>query len=395
MANSGYYTWEQRCIVEVGPGCRTYAPLRMETKGCKRLAFITDEGVVKAGVAALVKDVFDLQGSPAIVGVYDKIAVDAAGSCVNDCARWCREMAIDGIVAVGGGSVLDAAKAVRCMLGMQIINLWDLMPNLGAMIVGPAAKPLGYPLVAFPTTAGTGAEVSPFSVLYNEEAHTKGLLMHSNLPAEYTFLDPDLTLGLPPKLTAYTGFDALCHAVEALSSPASQDMIDGYSTQAIKMIVKYLPTAVVDGRNVEARTKLLVASNMACTTVAMAGGIFPIHNIDHAVGARFRFSHGECNTVLLPCALEQFPAFYLPSADKLADAFGVKKDGMSNEKMLAAVIAKMRELQNVCNVNSKFEPKMDDVLMSELLIAVKFDPAGAGYAIPPEIVKLVLKAAFN
>jgi alcohol dehydrogenase class IV len=367
----------------------------MQTMGCKRVALLTDEGIVKAGVVDLIKDLFDVQGSPTIVGIYDKIATDAAGSSINACVRWCRETVIDGIVAVGGGSVLDAAKTVRCMLGMNLIDVWEIMPNLGCQFVGAEAKPLGYPLVAFPTTAGTGAEVSPFSVVYNEEVHMKGLLVHSNLPAEYTFLDPYLTVGLPPKLTAYTGFDALCHAVEALASPASNDMIDGYSFQAIKMIVKYLPIAVQDGKNIEARTKLLVASNMACTAVAMAGGVFPIHNIDHAVGAHFRISHGECNTVLLPCALEQMKPYYLPVAALLADAFGVKKEGMTDEAMLTAVTTKIREMQRVCSVNAKFAPKVDDALLAQLTIAVKIDPSGAGYAIPEDFVKKILNAAFN
>jgi len=395
MANAGYYTWDQRYILEVGPGCRSYAPMRMEMMGCTRLAFITDEGVTKAGVAALVKDVFDAQGSPKIVGVYDKVLMDASGSVVNDCARWCKELAIDGIVAVGGGSVLDAAKTVRCMLGMNITNIWDIMPLLGAVITGPAAKPFGYPIVAFPTTAGTGAESSVGAVIYNEEAHTKGILFHDYLAADYAFLDPDLTIGLPPQLTAYTGFDALCHAVEGLTSPASHDISDAYSMQAIKMIVKYLPIAVQDGQNVEARTKMLVASNVACLVIAKTGGFMPIHNLDHALGAFLRISHGECNTVLLPCALEQFPDYYLPTADKLAEAFGVKKEGQTNEEMLNAAIDKIRELQKDCSVNAKFAPKMDDDLLNKLIIAVKSDPAGASYTMPENAVIAVLEAAFN
>jgi len=226
MATPKYFMWDYRSIVEVGSGCRTFIPQRFMDMGCKRIGLITDEGLIQAGVVDQVKDIFAAQGKPKIVGIYDRIEPDAVMRVVNDCARWCREMAVDGLLAVGGGSVLDTVKGVKALLGMGEVDIKEIMPGNIGPYMRPMGKPLNVPHIAVPTTAGTGSESSPIAVLYNEEAKIKGDLLHPYLPADYAFLDPDLTLGLPPKMTADTGFDALSHAVEAISSPGTNCMID-------------------------------------------------------------------------------------------------------------------------------------------------------------------------
>jgi alcohol dehydrogenase class IV len=219
MATPKYFVWEYRTLVEVGSGCRTFTAQRFMEMGCKRVGMITDKGLVSAGVVDMVTDIFKTQGGVKLAGIYDKIEQDACMSIINDCARWYRENAIDGMLVVGGGSVMDSAKGVKMLLGMGATDIKSLMPgNLGPYI-RPLGQPLGVPNVFIPTTAGTGSEVSPLAVIYNEEAKVKGDVMHPYIPADIALLDPDLTVGLPSSMTAATGFDALGHAIEGLTSP--------------------------------------------------------------------------------------------------------------------------------------------------------------------------------
>jgi alcohol dehydrogenase class IV len=394
MATPKYFLWDYRSIVEVGSGCRTFIPQRFTDMGCRRIGLITDPGLVQAGIVDQVVDIFTAQGQPRIVGIYDKIEPDAVMRIINDCARWCRELAVDGLLAVGGGSVLDSVKGVKVLLGMGEVDIKEVMPGNIGPYMRPMGKPLNVPHIAVPTTAGTGSESSPVAVIYNEEARVKGDLLHPYLPADYAFLDPDFTLGLPPKMTADTGFDALSHAVEAISSPGNNCMIDALSVQAVKLICQYLPIAVEDGKNLEARTKMLVASNMAIMSFAMSGLFYPIHNVAHAAGGQLRIPHGEANAVLIPILMEQYSKHYLNNAPVLAEAFGVNTAGMTAEEMVAAAAQKVRELQQKCGVNPKFTQKIDGDMREIMYWAVKFDPAGLFYPLPDEVIRGCIAAAF-
>jgi alcohol dehydrogenase class IV len=380
--------------VEVGAGCRTFVPERFEEMGCTRIGLITDEGLVKSGIVDQVKEIFEVQGQPKIVGTYDRIEPDAVMRVINDCSRWCREMAVDGLLAVGGGSVLDSVKGVKAMLGMKVTDIKEIMPGNIGPYLSPLGKPLNTPHIAIPTTAGTGSESSPMAVIYNEEMKVKGDLLHPYLPADYAFLDPDFTVGLPPKMTADTGFDALSHAVEAISSPGTNSMIDALSIQAIKLIMKYLPMVIQDGKNLEARTKMLVASNMAIMSFAMSGLFYPIHNVAHAIGGQLRIPHGEANAVLIPILMEQYPKHYLPGAEVLADAFGVQADGSSHQAMVSAVIGAVRELQRKCGVKPQFAPELDDMTSQLLFWAIRLDPSGLFYPLPDPVIKECVRRAF-
>lgn len=394
MAIPKYFMWDFRSVVEVGCGCRTFVPQRFTDMGCKRIGLITDPGLVEAGVVDMVTDIFTAQGQPRIVGIYDKIEPDAVMRVINDCARWCRELAVDGLLAVGGGSVLDSVKGVKALLGMGEVDIREIMPGNVGPYLRPLGKPLNIPHIALPTTAGTGSESSPLAVIYNEEAKVKGDLLHPYLPADYAFLDPDLTVGLPPKMTADTGFDALSHAIEAISSPGTNCMIDGLSIQAIKLIFKYLPAAVETGRDLEARTKMLVASNMAIMSFAMSGLFYPIHNVAHAVGGQLRIPHGEANAVLIPILMEQYPKHYLPNAEALADALGIPAD-LTAEEIVAAAAGKVRQLQQKCGVKPQFTAELDQATRDLMFWAVRLDPAGLFYPLPDPVIKECITCAFS
>jgi len=368
----------------------------MMTMGSVRPAIITDANLVKAGVTQLVKDIFDVQGAPRIVGVYDKVSPEFSGIDANECARWCRENAVDGLVAVGGGSVIDCSKAVKAMIGMKVTKLWDLAPGLAAMYTEPTAKPLGVPHIAFPTTAGTGCEVSAAIVATHEEAHAKGIIYHPYMNPDHAFLDADLTVGLPPHITAHTGFDALVHAIEGMTSLITHDMIDSFAIQSIKMIRKYLPLAVRDGKDLLARHKMLVAANMAIVPVLLAGPYYPIHNMAHGVGAALHIPHGEANMVAAPIMMDAFPAHYLTHTANIADAFDLDSR-MKPEDIVSAAAQALRDLQEACGLTNgtKYKQVIDEATVENLCMAIKYDPSGAQYPLPKELIKTCIYKAFE
>jgi alcohol dehydrogenase class IV len=395
MAAQRYYVWDYPSVVEVGSGCRTFAPERFIEMGARRVGLITDAGLVKAGVAEMVVDVFKAQREPGLAGIYDKVEPDAKMSGVNDCARWVRENAIDGLLAVGGGSVLDTVKGVKAMLGLKAVRIQDLMPGNIGLYSRPVGKRLNFPHVAIPTTAGTGAEVSPVAVVYNAEQQVKGDLLHPFLGADFAFLDPDLTLGLPAKITADTGFDALSHAVEGLSSPNTNAMIDAIDEAAIRLVVENLPRAVANGKDLEARTNMLAASNMAIMGFSMAGSFYPIHNVAHPCGGLLRIPHGSAIAVLIPVLMEHYPQHYLPSAMKMARAFGVYRPGASDQELVTLTTEAVRALQKQCGVRPKFDIKLDATQFDKMFEAIRSDPAGLFYPLPGRAIKGVLAAVFE
>jgi alcohol dehydrogenase class IV len=395
MAVPKYFVWDYRPVVEVGAGCRTLAAQRFMEMGAKRVAIITDPGLVQAGVLDMVKDIFTVQGEPKLVGVYDRIEQDAVMRVINECARWCRENAVDGLLGLGGGSVLDSVKGVKLLLGTGETDIKKLMPGNIGPYIRPLGKPLNIPNVSIPTTAGTGSEVSPIAVIYNEEAKVKGDVMHPFIAADFALLDPDLTVGLSPTMTASTGFDALSHAIEGVTSPDGNTMIDALGLQSIRLIVKYLATAVNEGKNLEARTQMLVASNMAIMAFAMSGMTFPVHNIAHAAGGQLRIPHGQAIGVTLPAMMEHASWHFMPKAQELAEAFGIITTGMNPAEMVAATREKLLAIMKECNFKPQFDTVLDEQGMANMFWAVKLDPSGLLYPLPEDTIKDILKTIFK
>jgi len=389
-----YFAWDFHTLVEVGSGCRTFVAQRFQEMGCRRVALITDKGIVAAGIAGQIEEIFAVQGAPKLVGTYDKIEQDAAMRVINDCAAWCRLNAVDGLLGLGGGSVLDSVKGVKALLGMQETDIKNLMPaNLGPYI-RPLGKPLGIPNVSIPTTAGTGSEVSPVAVIYNEDAKVKGDFLHPYITADVALIEPYMTVGLPPPTPAYTGFDALTHAVEGLTSPGANCMIDAFSLQAIRLINQYLPIAVNDGKNLEARTKMLVASNIAIMSFAMSGLIFPVHNVAHAAGGQLRIPHGQACATALPHVMQHGAYHFLARAVDLAAAFGVDTRGMNAETALAAARQAVLDLMGKCGIKPQFNNPLDDQGLEMMFWAVKTDPSGLIYPIPDNTIRQILNSCF-
>ena len=204
----------------------------------------------------------------------------------------------DGVIALGGGSGLDAGKAVAVGVN-QACSIWDL-EDIGDNWKQAQAS-LIPPVIAIPTTAGTGSEVGRAAVIVKEDEHRKVIVFHPKMCPDCVVLDPELTIGLPPMLTAATGMDALSHNLEAFCSPLFHPMAEGIAVEGIRLIKEFLPAAVADGGNLEARTQMLVASSMGAT--AFQRGLGAMHALAHPLGAVYDAHHGTLNAILMPYVL--------------------------------------------------------------------------------------------
>jgi alcohol dehydrogenase class IV len=204
----------------------------------------------------------------------------------------------DGVIAFGGGSALDVGKAVALMSG-QDRPLWDFEDS-GANWKRANEAAIA-PIVAVPTTAGTGSEVGRAAIITDQERCLKKIIFHPGMLPRQVILDPELTVGLPPHITAATGMDALSHNLEALCSPGYHPMAEGIAIEGIRLVREFLPVAVKDGGNLDARLQMLVASTMGAT--AFQKGLGAMHALAHPLGALYDAHHGLLNAILMPYVL--------------------------------------------------------------------------------------------
>ena len=266
--------------------------------GGKRVFIVTDPGVLASGVIDRVRDVLTAAGIE--VGVYAEVEPNPDTTSIR---RGSAALAAFGIsqaviVAVGGGSSMDSAKAIS----LHAVNGGDVLA-LGYHLED--AIP-GGPLIAIPTTAGTGAETNTYGVITDEAAGRKVYVGHPSLLPVSTILDPALTVGLPPGATAATGVDAMTHSLESLLSRNPNPFAEALALQVIRTIHEWLPRAVADGTDLEARSQLLLASHIAGIGQASGTGVGLVHALGHAIGTRGRLAHGTALAVVLPEVL----AFY-------------------------------------------------------------------------------------
>ncbi|MGI9372275.1 MAG: iron-containing alcohol dehydrogenase [Hyphomicrobiales bacterium] len=224
----------------------------------------------------------------------------------------------DGVVALGGGSGLDAGKAIAFMQG-QDRPIWDF-EDVGDWWTRANADAIA-PVIAVPTTAGTGSEVGRASVITNNQTHEKKIIFHPKMMPETVIADPELTLGLPPVLTAATGMDAFAHNLEAWCAPSFHPMSAGIALEGMRIVKTWLKTAVHEGSNIDARSWMLVCSGMGAT--AFQRGLGGIHALSHPLGGLFGAHHGTLNAVLMPYVLEANKEAILSQMDDLANALGL------------------------------------------------------------------------
>jgi alcohol dehydrogenase class IV len=376
-----------------GSNSRAMVPSLFAGLGAKRVVLLSDRGLEKAGVVEKVAEIFNLTGhgsGPQLVGQYLDITQDAESRCINDAVRYVKEVGGDALLAVGGGSVLDTVKGVKYALHKGLSDIKEAIPGGLLYEQFPKANFIPIPHIAIPTTAGTGSEVSPIAVIFNEDIQMKTNIINPFINADMAILDPDLTVGLPPFITAFTGFDALTHAIEALASPTATALTDAYALHAIRLIEKNLPVAVSEGTNIAARMDLLQASLMGITAFSFALNAIPVHNLAHAYGALFRIPHGLANAVFLPVVMEMVPSLYLPKVNELAAALDVEVKGDSDETALAKVVEKIRLLQHKVGLPADFKQfNITEENLEQTIPAVMKDPAALSFPMPKELIAAI------
>ena len=261
----------------------------IEAAGGSRVFLVTDPGVVAAGVADRA-----LASSELPATVYSDVEPNPAGSTIESGAAALRSYGLEGtvIVGMGGGSAMDAAKAIA-LRAANDRPVWELEYD------GAGLAP-GRPIVAVPTTAGTGSEAHPFAVITHEEIGRKDYIGHRSLLPVTTILDPGLTVGLPPGTTAATGVDALTHSLESLLSRHGNPFAEAMAIGVIRTVHEWLPRAIADGTDLEARSQMLMAAHLAGVGQASGTGVGLVHALGHALGTRGRLAHGMALAAVLP-----------------------------------------------------------------------------------------------
>jgi alcohol dehydrogenase class IV len=297
--------WNYPTSIRFGAGMIRELPAACRELGMQRPLLVTDAALAKLPLVAdavalctaesLASEVFsDVQPNPVEANVAAGVEAYRRGNH-------------DGVIAFGGGSALDTAKAIALMVG-QTRPIWDFEDKedwyTRVNVAGMA------PVVAVPTTAGTGSEVGRCSVLTDLRDHTKKLIFHPRLLPAIVIEDPELTVGLPPHITAAVGMDALSHNLEAYCASAFHPMADGIAIEGMRLIREWLPVAVKDGKNLEARAHMMIASTMGAT--AFQKGLGAMHSLSHPCGANLNTHHGLTNGVVMPYVL----AFNRPVIDE-------------------------------------------------------------------------------
>jgi alcohol dehydrogenase len=307
-----YYQFHCPVKILSGAGAVSNIPYEMSLMGCKRAMIVTDKGIVGAGLIDIVKEAFGDKDRE-IGFIFDETPPDSSNRVVNKLAKLFEEKKCDCFIAVGGGSPMDTAKGANIVVSEGSDDLLKLQG------VDNVSKDLR-PMIAVPTTAGTGSEVTKVAVIYNEEANCKMSFVADKLYVNVAVLDPAFTATMPPKITAATGMDALTHAMEAYTCTQKNPVSDAYAKEAIELTRKYLVRATENGKDEEARLGMANAALLA--GIAFSNSMVGlVHSLAHATGGACHVPHGMANAIFLPWVLE-FNAEKAPIYEYIAEMSG-------------------------------------------------------------------------
>jgi alcohol dehydrogenase class IV len=315
-------TWNYPTAMRFGAGRIAELPEACRELGMTRPLIVTDQGIARL---PMMDEILELQeeGGMASGLFYDVVGNPNGGHVMAGVAAL-RDRSFDGVVALGGGSALDVGKAVALMAG-QTRPLWDF-EDVGDNWT--RADPAGMvPVVAVPTTSGTGSEVGRCSVIVNAESHTKVLIFHPNMMPAKVICDPALSAGLPAAITAAVGMDALSHNLEAFCAPRFHPMADGIALEGMRLVHDHLVTATEQGSNLVARSAMMLASTMGAT--AFQKGLGAMHAMSHPIGGVIGAHHGLCNAVVMPYVLHFNQAVIADKMVVLARHLGLAQENFA------------------------------------------------------------------
>lgn len=314
--NAPTANWSYPTSIRFGPGRISELADVCRTAGIDRPLLVTDAGLAALPITKRALDLLEVAGLPA--AMFSNVQPNPVDSNVEAGIAAFRAGNHDGVVAFGGGSGLDTGKVIAFMAG-QTRPLWDF-EDIGDWWTRADAEKIA-PIVAVPTTAGTGSEVGRAGVITQEATHTKKVIFHPKMMPKIVICDPELTVGMPPAITMGTGMDALAHCLEAYCAPSYHPMAEGIAVEGMRLVFENLPKAVAKGNDLESRAHMMSAAAMGAT--AFQKGLGAIHALSHPVGALYNTHHGTTNGVFMPYVLVFNRPAIEGKIDRLAGFLGI------------------------------------------------------------------------
>ena len=290
------FNWNYPTTIWIGDNRIKDISLACISLNIQKPLFVTDNGLIKKKI--ILSTLKILQKDKISIEVFSNVLSNPTGANVSEGVASFKKNNCDGVIAFGGGSSLDVGKAIAFMSG-QTLPIWDF-EDIGDNWTKANSKKIA-PIIAIPTTAGTGSETGRAAVILNEETGVKKIIFHPKFLPSIVILDPILTVELPSDITATTGMDALAHNLEAFCAPGYHPMADGIALEGMRLINKFLLKSFNDGTNIEARMNMLTAASMGST--AFQKGLGAIHSLSHPLNALNNIHHGLSNAIFMPYVL--------------------------------------------------------------------------------------------
>jgi len=376
--------WSYPTAVRFGAGRIKELAEACRAAGISRPLLVTDAGLAKLPITAQAMDLLKSAGLP--VALFADVQSNPVESNVESGVAVFRAGKHDGVVAFGGGSGLDTGKVIAFMAG-QSRPLWDF-EDIGDWWTRAQPDKIA-PVVAVPTTAGTGSEVGRAGIITQESTHTKKVIFHPKMMPRVVICDPELTTGMPPSITMGTGMDALAHCLEAYCAPSYHPMAEGIAVEGMRLIFVNLPRVVANGKDLEARAHMMSAAAMGAT--AFQKGLGAIHALSHPIGALYNTHHGTTNGVFMPYALVFNRAAIEAKIDRLSGFLGIP-DGFNGFLNAVLDLRKKTGVPHDLKALGVDDRKADTIVEMSLV-----DPTASGNPVPltKESSRKILDAALK
>ena len=356
------------------------------SQACKNLdisspLFVTDKDLINLDMVKNI--ILELKKNFNNLSIFSNFSGNPSGGYVNEGVKIFNENKCDGVIAFGGGSGLDVGKAIAFMSGQER-SIWDF-EDIGDYWKRANDEKIA-PIIAVPTTAGTGSETGRASAIINKETGVKKIIFHPKFLPSIVILDPYLTVDLSPRLTAATGMDALAHNLEAFCAPGFHPMADGIALEGMRLVKNSLLAAVKDGKNINARLEMLTAASMGST--AFQKGLGAIHSLSHPVNAQFNLHHGLSNAIFMPYVLTF-------NKKEISEKIVSICDYLNLEKKFDSFINWIIELRKDVKIPHKLSDvlEIDKVNLDKLSQMALEDPSTAGN--PKKLTKEDMKIMYE
>jgi alcohol dehydrogenase class IV len=373
--------WNYPTTVWIGEGRSADLPEACLLANIKNPLFVTDKDLVTLPMT--IKTIDSLKKIFKDINIFSKFSGNPFGKNINEGVELYNKGKCDGVIAFGGGSALDVGKGIAFMCG-QTRPIWDF-EDIGDYWKRADENKIS-PIIAIPTTAGTGSETGRASAIINEETGVKKIIFHPKFMPTIVILDPILTIDLPPRITAATGMDALAHNLEAFCAPGFHPMADGIALEGMRLIKNSLSLAVKDGQNIKARSEMLAAGSMGST--AFQKGLGAIHSLSHPVNAQFNVHHGLSNAIFMPYVLTFNKKEISERIVSICDYLGL-------EKSFDSFMQWIMDLRIELNIPHKLSDVVDEEKIDlEKLSKMAFDDPSTG-SNPKKLTKEDMKTMYQ